>query len=117
MLEIIRKLLLNRYVQLLLVSIVVFIFAFNTGYQYKADKVEIAKAKEYKVLVEKLDKVYDFSVEKSNETRSILDLSGKKIDLIVQKVQKKQVPLTSVPCVPSEEFSSKWSEMNNAIIN
>lgn len=105
----------NKYVQLLLVGALALGLGYYKGYNDKSESVLVEQLKEFKLVTEKLDKVYKFSVDKSEESRDYIELTDSKLRAILVKVNKKQVPLTSVPCTPSEEFSKKWGELNNAI--
>ena len=112
----IYELLKNKYIQIVLVFILALGLGYYKGYTDKSEAVLVDQLKEFKLVTEKLDKVYNFSVDKSKESKEYIKLTDSKLKAILVKVNKKQVPLTSVPCTPSEEFSKKWEELNNAVI-
>lgn len=103
----------NKYAQMLLLSILVAIGAFYKGYSVKSDEVELQGLKDYKILVEKLDKVYEYSSTLASKAKVDLTYTNKKLNTIINSIDNSK--LTSVPCTPTEDFTSKWNEINNAL--
>lgn len=102
----------NRFVQLGLAVIVALIFGFTSGYSYKADKVELERLQQFEVIQGKLDKVREFSQDQAHQAQSNILYIDSRLSTILGRVNK-QKPLTNVPCVPSEDFSKIWSEIDN----
>jgi len=105
----------NKYVQILAVAMAALVFGFTSGYSYKADKVELERLQQFEVLVNKLDSVKQFSETESTRVNNRLVGLRSKLDTITLKA--KEVPLSSVPCTPSDEFSKLWREVDEETIN
>lgn len=106
-------LLTNRYIQMLLLSILVATGAFYKGYSVKSNEVELQGLKDYKVLVERLDKVYEHSNTLASKAKVDLTSTNKKLNTIISSIDNSK--LTSVPCTPTEDFTSKWNEINDTL--
>lgn len=102
----------SKYGIYVVVFIVAIAIGYYKGYSDKADQVQLKAYKDFISLSEKIDKVYNFSVDKSEETRLYVSTTEGKLNSIIKGLNK---PLTSVPCIPSEDFSSKWNELNATI--
>ena len=113
---VIYELLKNKYIQMLLVVFLALGLGYYKGYTDRSENLLVEQLKEFKLVTEKLDRIYNFSVAKSKESKDYIELTDSKLKAILVKVNKKQVPLTSVPCTPSEDFGKKWEELNNATI-
>jgi hypothetical protein len=103
----------NKYLIYVVVIVAALALGYYKGYSDKADEVQLKAYQDFVTVSEKLDKVYNFSVGKAEETRLYVSTTEGKLNSIIKGLNK---PLTSVPCVPSEDFSSKWNELNNAAI-
>ncbi len=103
----------NRYIQLLLVFLLAVSLGYYKGYSVKSDEVEVKRLKEFEVVTAKLDKVYNFSVSKSDDARKYLVITNTKLKTIIDQLGSK--PLTDTPCVPSQEFSIEWNKLNEAL--
>ena len=106
------ELLKNRYAQLLLAVVAALIFGFTTGYSYKADKVELERLQQFELIQGKLDKVYKLSQDEATKAKDFDLILNGRLDIILGKFKNK--PLSSVPCTPSEDFSSAWRAIDNA---
>lgn len=105
------ELLKNRYAQLLLAIVVALVLGFTSGYSYKADKVELERLQQFELIQGKLDKVFSFSQDQATKARESTQILEGQLGIILGKVKNK--PLSNVPCVPSEDFSKTWMEIDN----
>lgn len=102
----------NKYVQLLLVGVLAFPLGYYKGYSDKSDAVALQNYEDFKQTIEKLDKVYDYSVTQTADSKKYIATTNSKLSSILAKIG----PLTNTPCVPTEEFTLKWNQLNDATI-
>lgn len=102
-----------KYGTILAIIFIIATGAYYKGYSDKADAVALQELKDFKTVTEKLDKVYSFSVDKANSTRDYVNTTDMKLKSIISQLGKQ--PLTSIPCVPSEEFANKWNQINDTV--
>lgn len=102
----------NKYVQLLLVGVLIFPLGYYKGYSAKSDAVALQNYEDFKQTIEKLDKVYDYSVAQTADSKKYITITNSKLNNILTKIG--ELPLTSVPCEPTEEFTIKWNQLNDA---
>lgn len=110
-----KKLLLNKYVIGVIVFLLYSYLVYDYGYDKRETEVQLERAATVTKLVEKVNSIYDLSVAKSLSDRTELTTTISKLDGIIAKSRKQ--PLTDVPCVPSENFSYSWSELDEVLIN
>jgi hypothetical protein len=101
----------NKYFQIIAGILIALVLGFSSGYSYKADKVELERLQQFELIQGKLDKVREFSQEEARRNQSSMLELDARLGTILGRV--KQKPLTNVPCVPSEDFSKIWSEIDN----
>jgi hypothetical protein len=101
----------NKYFQVIAAILIALVLGFTSGYSYKADKVELERLQQFEIVQTKLDKIYKFSQAEADKAKeSDLVIAGK-LGIIISGVKGK--PLSSIPCTPSEDFSTAWRSIDN----
>jgi len=103
----------NRYFQVIAGILVALVLGFTSGYSYKSDKVELERLQQFELIQGKLDKIRKFSdLEADRVISNMLDINHRLAN-IMKKVENENPILSNVPCVPSEDFSRIWMEIDN----
>lgn len=113
--EILLKLLSNKYFQILIAIVVAVTSGYYKGYTDRDYKAEVDDLKEFKAISLKLDKVYEYSQNQATNAQNSSIVVSSKLDTILNNTKKKT--LSSVPCEPTPDFSKAWRDMDEAISN
>lgn len=109
------KILSSRWTHLALVLVISLILGYNKGYTDKTKKVEVEHLKEFKLIVEKLDRVYANSTEEANKAKT----NSASLEQVLNKilVNTRGKPLSTTPCTPTGDFTQAWRQMDETIDN
>ena len=108
------KLLKNKYFIAGIVVLLLLGGSYYKGYSDKTSQVEVQQLREYREISEKLDRVYNFSVDQATKSKEDIKNTEVTLNKIINSIKGK--PLSSVPCVPNKDFSDTWRQLDETLI-